>query len=103
MAFHYYGAIDCPPCVAFKKEGLPVVSRAGLKNGFEVRVHQLAKTVDVFRVGSFGSADPLLREAALELDSLYPPVFVITLDGALYSSHGFEWEEALEAARSLAR
>lgn len=42
ITFHFYGAEDCPPCMAFKRKGLPVVEQSARASGYDlfgIRVH----------------------------------------------------------------
>ncbi len=103
VAFHFYGAFDCPPCMAFKRDGLPVVEASGEELGFTVRANLIEKTRNVATPGAYGEADPLLREAGLQMDRVYPPVFFVTRKGEIHSVHGHDWEEALKTVQSLVR
>lgn len=97
--FHFYGALDCPPCMAFKRDHLADVQAAGEAEGFAVAENLIDRTTDVPDHGIYGATDPLLR-AALTLADLtpYPPVFFVTVDGAVTSVHGHDWAAARAAA-----
>lgn len=98
VVFHFYGAKDCPPCMAFKRSGLPEVETAAQEAGFTVAVNVIDKTRDVPNLGSFGDTDPILREAAEQMDVVYPPIFFVTRNSAIISIHDDDWEEALATA-----
>ncbi|MDE0695333.1 MAG: hypothetical protein OXH76_05810 [Boseongicola sp.] len=98
VAFHFYGAEDCPPCMAFKRSGLPIVIAAAENAGFRVAVNVITKTRDVATPGAFGDTDAILREAAKQLDAVYPPIFFVTRYGTVVSVHGSDWQRAQESA-----
>ena len=64
VIYHFYGAEDCPPCMAFKRDGLAVVEAAAETEGFAVAVNIVERTRDVPNPGAFGPADPVLRSVA---------------------------------------
>lgn len=94
--FHFYGALDCPPCMAFKRNHLADVQATGVEYGFTVAENLVARTAEVPQVGIYGAADPILREA-LEQGGLiaYPPVFFVSEDGKVRSVHGHDSRSAL--------
>lgn len=99
--FHFYGAEDCPPCMAFKHNHLPGVQATGETSGFAVAENVIARTADVPRVGIYGEADPLLRDALAVGDlTPYPPIFFLTKDDRVLSVHGANWREAMDRAVS---
>lgn len=102
VAFHFYGAKDCPPCMAFKRDGLPVVEAAAAKLGFKVSANVIDRTADVATPGSFGPADELLRQAAPQLEWVYPPIFLVTKNGTVVSAHRADWQKALTNAKQMA-
>lgn len=102
VQFHFYGAFDCPPCMAFKRDGLPVVQASAQENGFRVAVNIIDKTADVPTKGVYGKADTLLRVAGKQLKYVYPPIFFLTVDGEVHSVHGAKWREAHANAVKLA-
>lgn len=102
VTFHFYGAEDCPPCMAFKRNHLPDVTAVAEELGFTVAVNVIERTRDVATVGSFGETDPVLRKAAPQLRRVYPPVFFVTEGSVLLSVHGDDWRGAFEAARRQA-
>lgn len=98
VTFHFYGAEDCPPCMAFKHSHLADVQAAGEAHGFGVVDNVIEKTADVPNVGSFGETDEVLRAAADQLSLVYPPIFFVTKDGAVLSVHDHDWQAALDSA-----
>ena len=100
--FHFYGAEDCPPCMAFKRDHLAGVVEAGKAHGFDVRVNVIQSTRDVPTAGSFGDTDALLRRAAEGLSFVYPPIFFVTRGDTVVSVHRGDWQAALERAVSEA-
>lgn len=101
ITFHFYGADDCPPCVAFKRDHLATVQTEAQKLGFEVRANMISHTVDVPKLGVYGNADPLLREAAKQLNIVYPPIFFVSRRDSIVSVHSHNWSEALTKAKDL--
>ncbi|MES0884432.1 hypothetical protein [Roseibium sp. SCP14] len=98
ITFHFYGAEDCPPCMAFKRSGLPVVQKSAQENGYLVSVNIIEKTRDVPKPGSYGKADDLLRKAASELKRVYPPIFFVTKGDEVVVVYEGDWESALARA-----
>ena len=102
VIFHFYGAENCPPCIAFKRDGLPIVQATGRDVGFDVRENLIARTEDIGQVGVYGPADALLREAGEILGRVYPPIFFITRGDEILSVHGPDWRSALDTAETAA-
>ncbi len=102
ITFHFYGAENCAPCMAFKRNHLPDVTAVAEEMGFSVASNVIARTRDVATVGSFGDADPILREAAPQLRRVYPPIFFVTQGSEVLSVHGADWRGAFEAAQQQA-
>ncbi|NVO57036.1 hypothetical protein HW561_14670 [Rhodobacteraceae bacterium B1Z28] len=102
ITFHFYGALDCPPCMAFKRNHLADVQAEGRSLGFAVEENIIAKTRDVPNPGVYGDRDPFLRVAAPQLDFVYPPIFFVSKGGQIKSVHGHDWQAALEDAKRLA-
>ena len=102
VVFHFYGAEDCPPCMAFKRNNLPDVRAEGEAHGFAVEDNIIAKTRDVPNPGAFGDRDAILRSAAPQLALVYPPIFFVSQGGEIVSVHAHDWQAALEAARHVA-
>ncbi|MEM7710680.1 MAG: hypothetical protein AAF264_08020 [Pseudomonadota bacterium] len=98
-AFHYYGAENCPPCRAFEREYLAGVRAIGAADGFAVHEHRIPDLRQMPRPGVYGPADPLLRAALAMGGRPFPPVFFMTVDGAVISVHGADWAATLLAAR----
>lgn len=98
VTFHFYGAEDCPPCMAFKRDGLPKVQDAAKAQSFDVAVNIIKRTRDVPALGSYGATDPLLRRAVETLSRTYPPIFFVTEGGEVLSVWEGKWEEALAFA-----
>jgi len=103
VTFHFYGAMDCPPCMAFKRDGLQVVESAAARFGFSVAVNLTEYTKDVATPGTYGTADGLLRQAASKLQTVYPPIFFLTKQDVIVSVHGHDWRKALDQAIEQAR
>lgn len=103
VTFHFYGADDCPPCVAFKRDGLPVVEQSASAAGYLVSANMIAKTRDVPTIGAYGATDPVLRLAAERLDRVYPPIFFVTRGGRIHSVHGHDWRAAMQSAEIAAQ
>ena len=98
-SFHFYGAEDCPPCMAFKRNHLQTVQRRGAEEGFAVVENTIPHTKDVPNIGSYGAADSLFREALAFGDLVaYPSVFFVTDDERIISVHSADWAAALSAA-----
>ena len=102
ITFHFYGAEDCPPCMAFKRDHLEDVKAEGSELGFAVEDNVITQTRDVAKTGVYGERDPILRLAVPQLEYVYPPIFFVSQGGAIASVHGHDWQAALEAARHLA-
>lgn len=98
VTFHFYGALDCPPCMAFKRNHLADVRTKGAEKGFAVEENIIPKTADVPTTGVYGARDPILRVAAQELTLAYPPIFFVSRNGQVTSVHAHDWQAALEAA-----
>lgn len=103
VIFHFYGAEDCPPCMAFKHRHLEHVQAEGRNLGFTVEDNVINKTADLPKIGVYGSRDKMLRRAADQLAQTYPPIFFVSHNGEVVSVHGPKWQAALEAASTLAR
>lgn len=102
VIFHFYGAEDCPPCMAFKRNNLPDVRAEGEAHGFAVEDNIIAKTRDVPNAGAYGDRDAILRLAAPQLPLVYPPIFFVSQREEIVSVHAHDWQAALKAARHLA-
>lgn len=102
VTFHFYGAEDCPPCMAFKRNNLADVQADGERLGFAVEDNIIAKTRHVPEMGVYGDRDPILRLAAPQLEIVYPPIFFVSQDGQIKSVHGPDWHKALVEAKRLA-
>lgn len=102
ITFHFYGALDCPPCMAFKRNHLADVQVEGQSLGFAVEENIIAKTRDVPNLGVYGDRDPILRLAAPQLEFVYPPIFFVSQGGQIKSVRGHDWRAALEDAKRLA-
>lgn len=101
--FHFYGAEDCPPCMAFKRDHLNDVIRLGAAEGFAVAENVTARTSEVATPGIFGAADAMLRDGLEASGGIaYPPLFVTSDDGATAFSHGADWATALAETRTRA-
>lgn len=103
VTFHFYGAQDCPPCMAFKRDHLANVQAQGQAMGFHVEDNVIARTRDVPKVGVYGDRDPILRVAAQQLELAYPPIFFVSRAGVVVSVHGPNWQDALEAAETISQ
>jgi thiol-disulfide isomerase/thioredoxin len=101
VTFHFYGADNCPPCLAFKRNHLANVQAQGATHGFAVEVNMTARIRDVPKVGTYGDRDPILRVAAEELRIVYPPIFFVSRGGEVVSVHAHDWAAALQAAVEL--
>lgn len=101
VTFHFYGAEDCPPCMAFKRNHLEDVRAEGAELGFAVEDNVIAKTRDVPNPGVYGERDAILRLAAPQLEVVYPPIFFISKGGEIVSVHAHDWRTALQEARKL--
>ena len=102
VTFHFYGAEDCPPCMAFKRNHLADVQNEGSALGFVVEENVISKTRDVPTPGAYGDRDAILRKAAQHLELAYPPSLFVSQGGEIVSVHGHDWRSALEEARKLA-
>lgn len=102
VTFHFYGAENCLPCLAFKRNNLDDVRAKGAEVGFDVVENMVPTIRDVPVEGSYGAADPLLRKAATELVRTYPPIFFVTDGDAVISVHGGNWRGALQSAEERA-
>ncbi|MEM7643948.1 MAG: hypothetical protein AAF366_15685 [Pseudomonadota bacterium] len=98
-AFHFYGAENCPPCMAFKRDHLAGVQAIGHADGFAVHENVIRDLRDMPEIGIYGPADPVLRAALGRGGRPYPPIFFVTDDDAILSVHGQDWQAALLAAR----
>lgn len=101
VTFHFYGADNCPPCVAFKRNYLAKVQEQGAVHGFAVEANMTARIRDVPKVGTYGERDPILRLATPQLDLVYPPIFFVSKGGQINSVHGHDWSAALREALRL--
>lgn len=102
VAFHFYGADDCAPCVAFKRDGLPVVQASASKTGYAVAANMIRRTRDVSNPGAYGDGDPLLRRAGDKLEWLYPPIFIVTRGDEILSAKRGDWRAAMKEAEAAA-
>lgn len=102
VTFHFYGAEDCPPCMAFKRDHLAHVQAEGQDRGFAVEDNVIRRTRDVPKEGVYGDRDAILRLAAPQLDYVYPPIFFVSKGGEIMSVHGHDWAAALKAAQEIA-
>ncbi len=103
VTFHFYGAKDCPPCMAFKRNHLEDVRADGRALGYSVEDNVIDYTRDVPNAGVYGERDPILRVAAQQLEITYPPIFFVSKAGQVVSVHGPRWQDALDVARILVR
>lgn len=103
VTFHFYGAKDCPPCMAFKRDGLPVVEAAAAQLGFQVAVNVIDRTWDVATPGSYGATDAILRRAGARMKRVYPPIFFVSHAGRVLSVHDADWRAALARAKAAAQ
>lgn len=101
VTFYFYGADNCPPCLAFKRNHLANVQAQGATHGFTVEVNMTSKIRDVPKVGTYGDRDPILRVAAEDLRIVYPPIFFVSQGGEVVSVHAHDWAAALKAAVEL--
>ena len=101
--FHFYGAYDCPPCMAFKRDGLPIVEKEAKSHGYKVAVNLTKKTQDVPTVGIYGKSDALLREAAKQMGRAYPPIFFLTIGDNIHRVYGPNWQKAFAEIKKLSR
>jgi hypothetical protein len=97
--FRLYGAEDCAPCLAFKRDHLAGIRAIGRDAGFAVELHDIPHLRDMGRPGIYGPADPVLRAALGPLGRAFPPVFLVTDGDRVLSVHGPDWGAALLAAR----
>lgn len=102
ITFHFYGAEDCPPCMAFKRKGLPVVEQSARASGYMIAANIISRTVNVPKPGAFGATDPILRLAAEQMSVVYPPIFFVTRGSEVDSIHGHDWRAAMARAELLA-
>ncbi|MGC3938960.1 hypothetical protein ACOTTU_14250 [Roseobacter sp. EG26] len=103
VTFHFYGAEDCPPCMAFKRNNLSDVEAVGRAYGFAIEDNIITRTRDVPNPGAYGDRDPILRLAVPQLELVYPPIFFVSQRGEIVSVHAHDWQAALESARQSAR
>ena len=103
VTFHFYGAKDCPPCMAFKQNHLEDVRADGQALGYSVEDNVIDRTRDVPNMGVYGERDPILRVAAQQLEDTYPPIFFVSKAGEVVSVHGPRWQDTFDAARDLAK
>lgn len=103
VTFHFYGAKDCPPCMAFKRDGLPVVEAAAAQLGFKVAANVIDRTWDVATPGSYGATDAILRRAGARMKRVYPPIFFVSRSGRVVSVHDADWRAALTRAKAEAQ
>ncbi len=103
VTFHFYGAKDCPPCMAFKRNHLEDVRADGQALGYSVEDNVIDRTRDVPNMGVYGERDPILRVAAQQLEVTYPPIFFVSKAGQVVSVHGPRWQDALDATRILVK
>lgn len=101
IQFHFYGAEDCPPCMAFKRDHLADVQDAGATHGFTVAANIIPRTLDVPVKGVFGEGDPILRTALTHGGRAYPPIFFVSRNDRVVSVHAHDWEAALNAVIDL--
>lgn len=98
IGFHFYGANDCPPCMAFKRNYLSLVKASAQEHGYSLKVNIIGKIQDVSEKGSYGSADPLLRKAEPSLSFVYPPIFIVTVNGDVVMAKTGNWRKVMERA-----
>ena len=103
VTFHFYGAENCPPCMAFKRDGLPVVKASGEALDYGVAENLIARTRDIGEVGIYGETDALLREAGEQLPRVYPPIFFVTRGDEILSVNGADWRKAMAFAGAAAQ
>ncbi|MEO0946040.1 MAG: hypothetical protein AAFY06_14610 [Pseudomonadota bacterium] len=103
VAFHFFGAQNCPPCIAFKRANLPMVQASGDQNGFDVFEHLIERTEDIGQIGIYGVADPLLRQASPMLQRIYPPIFMVTQGPDILAAREGDWRSILDATEAAAR
>ena len=89
--------------MAFKKSHLATVQADAEKHGFQVRVNMVSRTADVPVHGAYGDADQLLREAANQLEIVYPPIFFLSRGDNIVSVHAYNWPSALAKAKELSK
>ncbi len=99
VTFHFYGAVDCGPCMAFKKTHLPHVKEEAERTGFAVSVNIIERSRDIERAGIYGDSDGILRLAAKQLDFVYPPIFFVSRNGVILAAYRSDWKAALAHAR----
>ena len=98
IGFHFYGANDCPPCMAFKRNYLSVVKASAREHGYSVKVNIIGKIQHVAQKGSYGKADPLLRKAESSLSFVYPPIFIVTVNDDVVIAKNGSWRQVMERA-----
>lgn len=103
LTFHFYGALDCPPCMAFKRNHLQNVMKTGQIHGFNVAENIISKTKDVAKQGSYGDRDAILRRAAAELPVAYPPLFFISRKKEIISPAISDWRKTLKIITKLSQ
>ncbi|MEM8796072.1 MAG: hypothetical protein AAGE61_10935 [Pseudomonadota bacterium] len=102
VTFHFYGAEDCPPCMAFKRNHLSDVRAEGEAEGFAVAENIIEKTREIATIGIFGNADVLLRRVGPQLLRVYPPIFFVTDGEEIVSVDRHDWRAALASAKAAA-
>ena len=99
VTFHFYGAVDCGPCMAFKKSHLPHVKEEAARRGFDVAVNIIERSRDIERTGVYGDSDEILRLAAKQLEFVYPPIFFVSRNGVVLAAYRSDWKAALAHAQ----
>ncbi|MEM8836709.1 MAG: hypothetical protein AAGE89_01350 [Pseudomonadota bacterium] len=102
VTVHFYGAEDCPPCMAFKRNHLSDVRAEGEVEGFAVAENIIEKTREIGAIGIFGDADALLRRVGPQLPRVYPPIFFVTDGKEIVSVDRHDWRAALASAKATA-
>lgn len=102
ITFHFYGADNCPPCQAFKRDGLPVVNASAQAEGYSVATSMIARTEDIGTIGIYGDTDTLLRRAGTQLPRVYPPIFIVTDGDAILAAYEGDWRAAMATAEAAA-
>jgi len=103
IGFHFYGALDCPPCMKFKRYHLLDVREKAKHAGFSVSENIIEKTINVPSIGSYGDSDALLREAGKQLSVVYPPIFFVTRGDVVVSAYSGDWKAALNQSITLSQ
>ena len=99
VTFYFYGAVDCAPCMAFKKTHLPDVLAEAEQSGFGVSVNIIDRTADIKTEGVYGDNDAILRRAATKLPVVYPPIFFVAQGSEILTAYRSDWKAALADAQ----